>query len=239
MPIPSHTNFGWVRDPTPEEEKKKNPLKYSFRAVTPYAFLAKIRHFNLLDDPTTAPPVYDQGQIGSCTANASLVAYQVEANKQPQNTTKQQDASCSSDLSRLFLYYNSRLREGTVDSDSGAMIPDVMDSLQQDGVCDEALHPYDVSRFTFPPSEEAKTEALNHTVVDCSPVNQNADEIKQTLLNGHLVIFGFLVFPSMMSPVVARTGCVPLPSPREQPVGGHCVAICGWDDFANGGSFLV
>src|SRR6476469_7450575 len=61
------------------------------------------------------PPVYDQGQLGSCTANAIGGAIQFHQMKQgiPNFTP-----------SRLFIYYNERVIEGTVSSDSGAMIRD-------------------------------------------------------------------------------------------------------------------
>lgn len=230
MPIPSHTNFGWIRDPTSEEEKKKNPLRYSFRATTFHPQLSKISSFNLFSDSTSSPPVYDQGQIGSCTANATLTAYQ-------QTTHKQGEPAVN--LSRLLLYYNSRLREDTVNEDAGAMIPDVINVLQEVGVCDEHFWPYDTNNYTLLPSCEANTESSKHMATDCFPVNQDVNEIKQTLLQGNAVVYGMLVFPSMMSHATAASGIVRLPLHGEQPVGGHCVAICGWDESVNGGSFLV
>ena len=56
------------------------------------------------------PPVYDQGQLGSCTANAIC-------------------AAIGFDLpgfvgSRLFVYYNERVLEGTVNTDAGAFLRD-------------------------------------------------------------------------------------------------------------------
>ena len=62
------------------------------------------------------PPVYDQGQLGSCTANAIAAAMQFDRMKQKQKP--------EFIPSRLFIYYNERVMEGTVDSDSGAMIRD-------------------------------------------------------------------------------------------------------------------
>ena len=57
-----------------------------------------------------------------------------------------------SDLSRLFLYYNERVIEGTVDHDSGAFIRDGIKSLAKQGVCTEPEWPYKISRFTKKPS---------------------------------------------------------------------------------------
>ena len=57
------------------------------------------------------PPVYDQGQLGSCTGNAIAGAMEYERDRQglPDFVP-----------SRLFIYYNERALEGTVSSDAGA-----------------------------------------------------------------------------------------------------------------------
>jgi hypothetical protein len=85
------------------------------------------------------PPVYDQGQLGSCTGNAIGAAFQFDLRKQ-----KLDDFVPS----RLFIYYNEREIEGTVDSDSGAMIRDGMKSIAKVGVCSEDRWPYDIARVT-------------------------------------------------------------------------------------------
>src|SRR5262245_26808338 len=67
------------------------------------------------------PPVYDQGTLGSCTGNAIAGALQFDRLKQ----------KLTPDFvpSRLFIYYNEREMEGTVDSDSGAQIRDGIKSV--------------------------------------------------------------------------------------------------------------
>src|ERR1043166_8872390 len=69
------------------------------------------------------PPVYDQGQLGSCTANAIGAAFEFELRKQ--DTTKDFMPS------RLFIYYNERVIEHTVNNDSGAMIRDGIKSVNK------------------------------------------------------------------------------------------------------------
>src|SRR5207245_2823706 len=74
------------------------------------------------------PPVYNQGELGSCTANAIGAAFEFSRLKQ-----KETDFMPS----RLFIYYNERVMEGTVDSDSGAQIRDGIKCISKQGVCSE------------------------------------------------------------------------------------------------------
>src|SRR5674536_26691 len=54
-------------------------------------------------------------------------------------------------LSRLFIYYNERVMEGTVGTDSGAMIRDGIKTVNAVGACPESEWPYDIARFTEKP----------------------------------------------------------------------------------------
>src|SRR5581483_9228194 len=80
------------------------------------------------------PPVYDQGHLGSCTANAIAAAFEFD-----QTQEKQPDFMPS----RLFIYYNERASEGTTGTDSGAMLRDGIKSVAKIGVCDEQIWPYE------------------------------------------------------------------------------------------------
>src|SRR5471030_3320969 len=80
------------------------------------------------------PPVYDQGQLGSCTANAIAGAIQFEQLKQNNEN--------AFTPSRLFIYYNERSMEHTINSDSGAQIRDGIKSVNKLGVCNEKIWQY-------------------------------------------------------------------------------------------------
>src|SRR5438445_13260812 len=97
------------------------------------------------------PPVYDQGQLGSCTGNAIAGAIEFERLKQ-----KLTDFVPS----RLFIYYNERVIEGTVRSDSGAQIRDGIKSVASQGVCPETEWPYDITKFEQKPPSKAYADAL-------------------------------------------------------------------------------
>ena len=79
------------------------------------------------------PPVLDQGALGSCTANAIANAHLFDQRKQK---AKQPFLP-----SRLFIYYNERVMEGTVHSDAGAMIRDGIKSIAKQGTCAEKQWP--------------------------------------------------------------------------------------------------
>src|SRR5918912_2497020 len=137
--------YGWVPD-TPDAR--------DFLYAAPEAALADLpRNVDLRPD---CPPVYDQGQLGSCTANAIGAAFEFMQKKQ-----QQQDFMPS----RLFIYWNERKIEGTVDQDSGAMIRDGIKSVHKLGACSEDTWPYDIARFTEKPPDRAYTEALDHQVI--------------------------------------------------------------------------
>src|SRR5215470_18313882 len=78
--------------------------------------LAKLRVLpSKVDLRRHCPKVYNQGQIGSCTANAIAAAIEFDRKKQK-----------LSDFvpSRLFIYYNERRIERSVAVDNGAQIRD-------------------------------------------------------------------------------------------------------------------
>jgi C1A family cysteine protease len=165
--------------------------------------------------------IYDQGNLGSCTANAIGAAFEFALLKQ-----QLQDFMPS----RLFIYYNERVIEGTVDSDSGAMIRDGIKSVAKLGVCPESEWPYDISTFTDKPPDQCYQDALAHQVTSYQRVPQILNQLKGCLANGFPFVFGFTVYESFESQEVARSGVVPMPTTGEQVLGGHAVLAVGYDD---------
>ena len=167
------------------------------------------------------PPVYDQGRLGSCTANAIGAAFQYELLKQ-----KAPDFMPS----RLFIYYNERAMEGSVGSDSGAQIRDGIKSVNQLGVCSEKLLPYDIGTFTDKPPKKCFSEALKHQVLSYQRVVRDLKQMKGCLADGYPFVLGFSVYDSFEGPVVARTGKLNIPKQNEAAVGGHAVLAVGYND---------
>ena len=165
-------------------------------------------------------PVYDQGDLGSCTGNAWVGALEYEENIQ-------QEAFVS--FSRLFIYFNERLLEGDIDQDGGAEIRDGIKTLVRYGACSEGLWPYDIAKFKLKPSMEAYTEALNHKALQYSRVEQTENAITHALAAGHPVVCGIMIYDSFESEEVAKDGVVPMPKDGEACQGGHAVCIVGYD----------
>jgi len=171
--------------------------------------------------PRCPKEVYDQGQLGSCTANAIAGAIEFDLMKEGTQVFTP---------SRLFIYYNERVMEGTVGSDSGAMIRDGVKSVNQQGDAPETEWQYDVTKFTVKPPPKVYTDAKKHRVVQYQRVPQILTQMKGCLASGYPFVFGFTVYESFESQAVATTGQVPMPAANEQTIGGHAVLAVGYDD---------
>jgi C1A family cysteine protease len=166
-------------------------------------------------------PVEDQGQLGSCTANALAGALEFLEKK---------DQKPFADLSRLFIYYNERVIEHSVNSDSGAMLRDGIKTLAKQGVCTEKKWPYVISKFKKKPVPACYKDAANHQILSYHRLN-TVDEMRACLADGYPFVFGFTVYESFESQQVAETGVLEMPKHSERQVGGHAVMAVGYDDI--------
>jgi C1A family cysteine protease len=164
--------------------------------------------------------VENQGQLGSCTANALVGALEFLELK---------DAAPFAHLSRLFVYYNERVIEGTVDQDSGAFLRDGIKSLAKQGVCPEEEWPYRITAFRRKPTLACYADAKKHEITSYHRIN-TTDEMRTCLAEGFPFVFGFTVYSSFESATVARSGALNMPTKNERVVGGHAVMAVGYDD---------
>lgn len=214
----------------------KYKLNYKFQKkderdlrLTRKAFSSFPEHFDvraLYPNPT---PVFDQIH-GSCTAQASTVAYMLHLQKSKLTAFVP---------SRLYIYANSRILAGNaITDDSGADLRTVMKAIDRYDVCDESFWPYSENDYFRLPPKTCYVAAKKHADFKYFAVNQGLKSIKQWLFDGHAVVFGIMVYESMMSDDVAKTGVVPMPdTSKEECVGGHAVVMVGWDDTKK--AFLV
>lgn len=167
------------------------------------------------------PPVLDQGQLGSCTANAIASALQFDQMKQQLPTYTP---------SRLYIYWNERDIEGSTDYDSGAEIRDGFKSLRDVGYCKEDEWPYSIDKFTQKPPDECFNNAKPMCGVAYARLMQLSAQLRGCLASGTPFVFGVTVYESFESKAVEQTGIVPLPGSSEGVIGGHCMLACGYDD---------
>lgn len=176
-------------------------------------------HVDLRPDMT---PVFDQGNLGSCTGNAIAGALEFLEKKEPTPFFW---------VSRLFIYYQERVIERTVKSDAGAMIRDGVKACHKVGYCSELFWPYKVSKFAAKPPTAAYKDAHKHVITEYARANSMLD-FRSALAMGFPVVFGFSVYESFESAAVAKNGIVPMPMHSEKQLGGHAVLMVGYDDAA-------
>jgi C1A family cysteine protease len=165
------------------------------------------------------PQVFDQGQLGSCTANAVAAALQFDLSLDLATRRARR-------RSRLDLYYGERSLEGELgQGDTGAYGRDGFKFAQQTGVLLEERWPYDITTYAGPPPSGYKRYKLTKPY---ALVPQGIDEIKAVLSNEQTVAFGFSVYDSFESDATANTGVVTMPGPGESEIGGHEMLICGY-----------
>jgi C1A family cysteine protease len=181
-----------------------------------------------VDMRPNCPAVYDQGQLGSCTGNSIAGAVEFDLLKQ-----KSTDFAPS----RLFIYYNERVMEGTVGTDAGAQIRDGIKSVGKQGVCPETDCPYDINKFTAKPSPTAYANALKTRATSYSRVPRTLRQMKGCLASGYPFVLGFTVYEGFESEQVASTGVLAMPQSSEKMLGGHAVLAVGYDDKSQ--SFII
>jgi hypothetical protein len=147
----------------------------------------------------SAPTVYDQGNEGSCTANAGCAA----------RTMLAKDLNLY--LSRAFLYYNERLLEGSTSEDSGASMRDIVKATQNYGICVDGEMPYINGNFATVPTQQNYTDAKAYAIGSYTRLS-NVSDIQQTLVTrSQPVLIGMEVYASMESDSVTETGVLPMP----------------------------
>jgi C1A family cysteine protease len=203
--------YGWLRDlPDARDYAYAAPLNRFPQGLPP-----------LVDMRPACPPVYNQGQLGSCTANGIAGAIEFDQGKL---------GNSEFIPSRLFIYYNERVIEGTVNQDSGAQVRDGIKSVVTLGAPPETDWPYVIANFAERPPPLAYTDAKLDLVSSYARVTQNLAQMQGCLADGYPFVFGFTVYQSFESQAVASSGIVPMPAPGEATVGGHCVLAVGYDN---------
>jgi Papain family cysteine protease len=176
------------------------------------------------------PPIFDQGQEGSCTANAGIRFRIWLALRFPQYSPSPVE------LSRAAQYYWERALpwNDDIEEDSGASSRDIYVVLSKIGACPEADDPYSYSTLTTNPGDKAIQDASAWRIGSFHRI-PSCDDLKALLMQGFAATIGFTVYPSL-DEVGADGIWNPDPS-KERSCGGHETFIRGYDDSVNGGSY--
>jgi C1A family cysteine protease len=210
VPI-KYKKYGW---------KKDLPDKRDHLFETNYLLWVD-KNLYKVDLREKCPNVYNQGELGSCTANALACAIQFDEMKQKLE---------NSVPSRLFIYYNERDMEGNIDNDSGASLRDGVKSINKIGYCNENQWTYDIEKFSEKPPQECYEYAKKHKSLSYKKVQQDEIHLKSVLNMGFPIVFGISVYESFESETVAKTGIIPLPEKEERMLGGHAIVLVGYDE---------
>lgn len=170
-----------------------------------------------VDPRKEMPPVFDQGQLGSCTANATAACFQYDSIL---------DGKDCGELSRLWIYYFERAIEGSLgQGDCGAMGHDAF-TVAKNGIPDEKLWPYDIAKFEAkPPAAEPRAYTLTKPV---KSVPQTATAIEKVLSNKQTIAFGFTVYESFEDEGWWPSAQMPVPKASEKVLGGHEIDAVGF-----------
>lgn len=171
-------------------------------------------------------PIEDQGQLGSCTANAGV------------GMLEYFEHSASGrwiDASRLFLYKATRELMGQT-GDTGAFLRMTMQAMVLFGIPPEEYWPYVVAQFDVEPSAFCYAFAQNYRTVQYYRLDPPGttpadllDRIKTNIVAKLPSMFGFTVYSSYVQ-AASSGGAFPYPVSGERRVGGHAIVACGFDD---------
>ena len=165
-------------------------------------------------------PIEDQGNLGSCTANAG--AGMVE-------WYQRRAFGKYIDMSRLFIYKVCRdLLQIT--GDQGAYLRTVMQAMVMFGAPLEKYWPYNIASFDKEPSAFLYTMGANYKAMQyyrLTPATGKTqlDTLINSLVGGLPFMFGFTVYSN-----IGNGPLIPLPGPKDSVEGGHAIMDVGYDD---------
>ncbi|HEU4729682.1 MAG TPA: C1 family peptidase [Kofleriaceae bacterium] len=166
--------------------------------------------------------VEDQGDLGSCTANAGVALLEYY---------EKRAFGSFIDASRIFLYKVTRKLLG-VTGDTGADLRTTMKAMTLFGVLPEAHVRYDVAKFDDEPTAFDYAYAANYQCVSYFRLDQ-PDMAPHAVLE-RVKAFAAAELPSMFGFTIYNFGKdrgeFVFPSPTDRALGGHAVVVAGYDD---------
>lgn len=212
----TNKRLGWKRAPYDPRD-----FQYKVPPIHRIALPAAVD----LATPAAGPPfdpALDQGNLGSCGPNS-------QAHDIAFREIRDRDELIAA--SRLFMYYATRMLQGTINSDSGVDNRSMLSALQKYGFCSELSWPYNIAQFRTRPPQSCWDEAQRRAgKIIYENVAQDLVTMKSCIASGYPFIFGFDWLASYDAGSVDTTGDLPVPKARDAVEGGHDVLIVGYDD---------
>jgi len=205
--------YGWLKQ---KKDKRDFVLSKPRMARSDLPDMVDLRSLNFF------PPIFDQGTLGSCSAQAWSAAFKYALAKEGDTSTFIP--------SRLFIYYCTRVIEDTVNEDSGAILRDGAKTLAKDGACDETEWEYNIRKFAIKPDDNCYEHALTHQALSYWSVQQDLKSLQACLAGGFPIVLGITVFESLESEEVAKSGILNMPKRGEKRLGGHAILMVGYDN---------
>jgi hypothetical protein len=161
---------------------------------------------------------YQQYHTQSCSANALAAALTLHA--------KQLGVPLAPP-SRLFMFYNARLRAGTQRTDQGVTIRDAIKALVRDGTCPEKRWPF---RLDLVPKRPPRACYRDATILPLRyhRIRRDLHALRAALADGHAFIFGIQAYGQPFT-VADRTHRLALPKRSDTLCGGHAMIAVGYD----------
>lgn len=164
------------------------------------------------------PTLTAQGNLGSCVPHGVGFGF-----KWTQRLLGLPDL----DPSRLFIYYEGRKMEGSINYDSGLYIRDGLKVVNKMGAPHESFWPYDIAHYREAPPTSAYQDGQAHQAIGYEAVPVSSPEVKLAIAAQHFVIMGFTVYTSFFD--TGDDGFVRDPNPTKERVeGGHCMDYVGY-----------
>ena len=173
--------------------------------------------YNITSSSIIKAPILDQGNLGSCVANASSTLFYILSNGKI-------------NLSRLQLYFCSRgIDRSNFYEDTGTYVRTALKSAGSYGLTNEAFWKYNINNFDILPPSKSFRPVYNLKNYTYTSVPQDLESFKNCLTQGNPIIFGALLYSSFEN--VGDNGIIPIPNTKKEILlGGHCMLIVGFDD---------
>jgi len=227
MPEIKWGGMGWERDlPDFRDFTPRTPQVAKILAKSQALKKAQAAPPPRVDLRQWCSPIKDQGQLGSCTANAAaglMEYFELRA------------FGTYLDGSRLFLYKVERDLLGWT-GDQGAYLRTAMQAMVMFGVPPEKYWPYDIANYETEPTAFLYAMGQDYKTTQYYRLDPTGSQpadvliaIKSSLAGSLPCMFGFTVYSSF-PPVGSGISDIPFPQSTDTVKGGHAIDAVGYDD---------